>query len=101
MLSKMKTEQFKREMDTVKAAKTFFGNEPYDIRNYTGIGIFLRELGIKKITLQTDNKRKIEALENAGIKILRKPTETLNHCNHKSYFHHIEAKHNTSDYFSS
>jgi GTP cyclohydrolase II len=101
MLSKMKTEELKREMDTVEAARRFFEGIPYDIRDYAVIGIFFRDLGIGEITLQTDNKRKIEALENAGIKVSRKPTETLNHCNHRGCFHHIEAKHNTSDYFSS
>jgi GTP cyclohydrolase II len=101
MLSKMKTEELKRKIDTVEAAKRFFEDRPYDIRDYTVIGIFLRELGITEITLQTDNKRKIEALKNAGIKVLRKPTETLSHCNHRGCFHHIEAKHNTPDYFSS
>jgi GTP cyclohydrolase II len=88
-------------MDTVEAAKRFFEDRPYDIRDYTVIGIFLRELGIGEITLQTDNKRKTEELKNSGIKVLRKPTETLNYCNHKGCFHHIEAKNNTPDYFSS
>jgi len=100
MISKMKTEELKRQMDTVQAPRYFFGDKPYDIRDYREIGVFLGNLGIKEITLQTDNRRKKEALEESGIEVLRKPTDTLVYYPHPCD-NHIIAKHRTGDYFSS
>jgi len=79
MLSKMKTEELKRKMNTIKAAQSFFGNNPYDIRDYGVVGDFLNQLEIRQVVLQTDNRLKVDALKKNGIEVLRKPTETLNY----------------------
>lgn len=107
MVTKMKTEELKRGgLDTISAAREFFNGDSYDIRDYGIIGKFLRELlinlGIEGVILNTDNRRKLEALKNSGIEVERFPTQTLGFCideNNERLAKHIRAKHATNDYF--
>jgi len=48
----------------------------YDNRTYGGVGRILRQLGIRSVILQTDNRLKVEGVESAGITVARKATGT-------------------------
>lgn len=102
MVTKMKTEEYKRQgFDTISAAKDFFEDVPYDIRDYRVVGNFLKEFGVDSVILNTDNRRKLEALESVGIEVTRQETGTLSFCGegNEELARHIRAKHNTGDYF--
>ena len=59
MATKLATERLKHQgLDTVKAAKEFFGTDQFDIRNYELVAEFLFQLGIFETTIITDNKKK-------------------------------------------
>jgi len=102
--TKMETEGLKRgdpmitnsgnlvAMDTIAAARHLFGDH-YDIRSYDGAGRILAGLGIQSIILQTDNRLKTEGLSKGGIKVIRKPTNTIGaNGSHR----HVSAKHRES-----
>ncbi len=100
MVTKMETEGLKRgipvvtnrenpsALDTITAAETLFG-EKFDIRTFDGVGQILQTLGIKDITMFTNNKRKIETISALGIKVTRKSglTHNSNGCDF-----HVRAK---------
>lgn len=98
MATKMKTEQLKHQgQDTIQAAKNFFGGNHFDIRTYQLITEFLRQQGVTQTTMFTDNREKIKALEDAGIKVSRQSTNSEKNCDHCSK--HILAKHETDQYY--
>lgn len=88
----------KPPMDTIKAATELLGPN-YDIRTYESVGAMLMTLGFSRVTLLTDSKRKLDALEKAGLEVIRQPTNTQNNGNHHAH-NHIQAKHSTPDYFA-
>lgn len=109
MNTKMETEGVKRgdrmifnsdddprvALDTIQAANKVFG-EDYDIRTYDGAGRILHQLGFRKIIMLTDNCKKVEGLEGAGLEVKRIATGTMgNGLNDR----HILAKHRTTTYF--
>lgn len=57
------------DLDTVEA----YNRLDYEIdrRRYAHVGGFLRELGITRVRLLTNNPRKVSALEDAGIRVER------------------------------
>jgi GTP cyclohydrolase II len=75
--------------DTVEAYTDL--NYEVDPRGYSHVSHFLRELGIDRVRLITNNPRKVEALESDGIHVERIPVVVgINHWN----IHYIEAKKN-------
>jgi 3,4-dihydroxy 2-butanone 4-phosphate synthase/GTP cyclohydrolase II len=48
---------------------------PDDLRDYTVVAAILRQLGLKQISLLTNNPRKINALEGFGIEVERVPLQ--------------------------
>ena len=59
----------------------------------------LAAIGVRSVFLQTDNRLKIAGIENAGIAVKRKPTNTTAS---RGAAHHIAAKHAFSGiYFTS
>jgi GTP cyclohydrolase II len=79
-----------KPIDTVSAAKLLYKADDYnyDIRDYKGVALILKELGCNDIKLYTDSRKKVNSLSDAGINVERIPTET-----HKSTCkQHIEAK---------
>lgn len=77
-------------MDTVSAAKLLYqvSDDSYDIRDYDGCAKIFKLLGVSKISMFTDNVRKLNSLSSAGISVSRVPTGT-----HKaSCLGHILAK---------
>lgn len=96
---KMKTEQLKHQgQDTIQAARNFFGEIHFDIRKYQLIAEFLKQQGVIQTTMFTDNREKIKALTDVGIKVSRNPTNSAKNCIYCAT--HIIAKHNTDQYFS-
>ena len=83
-------------LDTVAAAKLLYGVDKYDFRSFDGAAELLTFFGIKKVILLTDNIEKVELLQRYGIDVIRKKTET----NKISCITHIEAKRNSSQYFT-
>jgi GTP cyclohydrolase II len=65
-------------LDTIAAAKLLYqvNDETYDIRSYEGVGAILKNFGYAEVTLLTDNKLKIQALEKHGIKVTRRKTDS-------------------------
>ncbi len=109
MAAKMATEGGKRgvdvgynagmpPMDTIKAATELLGPN-YDIRTYESVGQMLMTLGFTRVTLLTDSRKKLSALEKAGLEVIRQPTQTHKNGNHHAH-HHVIAKHSTPDYFA-
>lgn len=109
MAAKMATEGGKRgidvgynagrpPMDTIKAATELLGPN-YDIRTYVGVGQMLMTLGFTRVNLLTDSRKKLIALEQAGLEVMRKPTNTHTNGNHHAH-DHVQAKHSTPDYFA-
>ncbi len=108
--TKMETEGLKRGIevatnpgdstayDTVTAARRLLG-DTFDIRTYNGAGRILTAIGVRSVFLQTDNRLKIAGIENAGIAVKRKPTNTTAS---RGAAHHVAAKHAFSGiYFTS
>ena len=85
-------------LDTVTAAKLLYqvDDQRYDIRTFESNVRILKWLGITEVQLLTDNVRKVQSLEDNGIKVHRKKTGT----NKSSCLQHLEAKKNDSLYFS-
>ncbi len=79
-------------MDTVSAAKLLYKvqDNSYDIRDYNGAVKIIQLLQCKSVRLFSDNRKKIQALEDAGITVKRTPTET----NKSTCIHHIQSKKN-------
>jgi len=109
MATKMATEGGKRgisvgyndglsAMDTIEAATRLLGPN-YDIRTYESVGQMLMTLGFTKVNLLTDSRRKLDALEKAGLEVFRQPTNTQKNGNHHAH-NHVQAKHRTPDYFA-
>jgi GTP cyclohydrolase II len=101
MVTKMITEELKRNgSNTIEAARDFFGDIPYDIRYYTGVPRFLSSLGVSRVVLNTDNRRKSEVFRDFGIEVERCPTDTINYCSYDpNLLRHITAKFSTNDYY--
>ncbi|MDO8561359.1 MAG: GTP cyclohydrolase II [bacterium] len=73
-----------RGLDTVEANRAL-GFAP-DIRDYKIAADMLRDLGITKVSLLTNNPRKIKALKVNGIKVAKRiPLETVPHAGNKGY----------------
>lgn len=53
--------------DTVDAARSLLGDQ-IDIRTYSKVGEFLRQLGFRSATILTDNSFKAESVKRGGIK---------------------------------
>ncbi len=108
--TKMETEGHKRgipvvknlhdptAVDTIEAALRVIGTR-FDIRTYGGAGRILGALGVESVTLQTDNKKKISGIEQAGINVTRKKTGTTGA---NGSIDHVLAKHKYPEiYFNS
>ena len=96
---KGKIHEVVQRMDTISAAKLLYSvqDESYDIRDYKGASYILKFFGYDNVTLHTDNRRKVEELEENGIRVEREETQT-----HKeSCAHHIAEKHNDTQYYNS
>lgn len=74
-------------LDTV-AANLALGYEP-DLREYSSAGAILRDLGIERIRLLTNNPAKVAGVEAEGIAVTRLPLETPAHGGNRAY---LEAK---------
>jgi len=83
-------------LDTVAAAKLLYGVDDYDLRSFDGAGAILKNMGINKVILYTDNVEKVNILKNCGIETIRQKTNT----NKTSCLKHINAKKNCPFYFS-
>ena len=83
-------------LNTIKAAHLLYGTEIYDLRTFDGITGLLHDMSISKVILVTDNIAKVTSLQNNNIEVIRQKTDTDKPtCNN-----HIEAKKNSSLYFS-
>lgn len=87
----------KGPMDTVTAATSLLG-PMFDIRTYDGVATILSQLGFYNIELLTDSRKKFDALQNAGLKVLRIPTNTLEN-GPGTARSHIIAKHQNGDHY--
>jgi GTP cyclohydrolase II len=91
-------DHYGRQLDTVEAAKALFG-ERYDIRTFEGTANILLALGITKVHLFTDNVPKTRYLQEAGIEVVRVPTDTKKKVRSKKLQRHLTAKHGEDLYF--
>ncbi len=83
------------EMDTDQAARELLGDH-YDIRTYDGAGRILEALGVKSVSLETDNREKVEGISGSGIEVVRRSTETTGN---NGSARHVRAKHRTGRYY--
>lgn len=71
-------------MDTVEANEAL--HLPVDLRDYMVAAQILKDLGISKVKLLTNNPEKLKQLERAGIKIVKRvPLEVKPHKINKKY----------------
>ncbi len=71
LLNKLKAYHLQDQgFDTVEA-NLRLGFQP-DQRDYTGAAFILRNLGVRKIRLLTNNPRKVDALRNCGINVVER-----------------------------
>ena len=82
-------------VDTVSGAKLLYFPEVYEIRTYDGVAEILRAMGLKRVSLLTDNIVKTSALQRHGLEVTRKPTQTYK----ESCSAHLESKQNSPLYF--
>lgn len=105
MAPKAETEIYKRggkgrvhstePLDTVSAAKLLYQTVNYDFRTFDGAAEILKSMGIKQVTLLTDNIQKVGTLQKYGIEVLRKKTGTQK----VSCLKHINSKKRSSAYY--
>lgn len=76
LLAKMRAYELQEQgRDTVDANLEL--GLPADARDYAAAGLVLNDLGVRSVRLITNNPRKVEALEAAGIRVLgREPQPT-------------------------
>ncbi len=82
-------------LDTIAAAKLLYGSLNYDLRTYDGAAKILKQIGIYKVLLLTDNKLKVNTLQQYGIEVLRKRTGSEK----DSCIQHIKSKKESVFYY--
>jgi len=91
LLNKLKAYALQEQgLDTVEANHEL-GFED-DLRSYEAAVEMLRFFGISKVKLLTNNPRKIEALEEAGIHVQREPHQISSNPHNLRYLHTKAAK---------
>ena len=71
-------------MDTVEANLAL--GFPEDARDYTVGAQILKQLGINKIKLMTNNPKKLEALSHYGIEIAERVSIQMNHNERNEFY---------------
>ncbi len=83
-------------LDTIAAAQHLYQSEEIDLRTFDGAAYILKQLGVREITLFTDNRSKAQSLENYEFKINRITTNTTK----ESCREHLKAKKKHAAYYS-
>ena len=86
---------FTQPLDTVSGAKLLYSPGLYDIRTFDGAAKILKEIGLKKVVLLTNNISKLKALKKYDIEVIRKGLEIEK----PSCAKHLECKKNSLLYY--
>lgn len=85
LINKLKTYSLQdKGFDTVEANEML--GFPADMRSYDVAAAILKDLGVSKVNLMTNNPRKIDGLERYGIEIVNRVPIKMNH-NEKNEFY--------------
>ncbi len=89
LINKLKAYKLQNEgMDTVEANLAL--GFPEDMRKYDTAAYMLRELGITDVELMTNNPKKIEGLEQYGIKVTKRVPIEVNHSHTADFYMHTK-----------
>lgn len=84
-------------LDTIAAAEYLYHSEHIDLRTFDGAAHLLKALRVNRVAMLTDNRIKVQSLQNNGIETLRIPTLSAK----ESCLLHLNAKKNHKGYYGS
>lgn len=91
LINKLKAYELQRQgMDTVEANLAL--GFPEDIRSYNKAADILKDLGISKIKLMTNNPDKINKLTNLGIEVSERVPIVVNHSHCADFYMHTKQE---------
>ena len=91
LINKLKAYELQRQgMNTVDANLAL--GFPDDMRRYNKAAGILRDLGISKIKLMTNNPDKINKLTDLGIEVSERVPIVVNHSHYADYYMHTKQE---------